>query len=368
MNESRAAHDRAMDLAFLADRSKAAGNLDEAGRLYAQALESELTALRVLQDPTPVTFAVMHRSAAWLALECDEIRLAEKLASAGLAGDPPSEIADELREVWEQANFHRHLHARGVVLSDHEIQMTLSGPGVGLGITEWPAYRARVDDTLKMITRITERKADRPFRHRGPPEAALRNYLSPHVSLPKAASYSVSIRLGSGQLELPEVLDLPALPEVIHDFLTIVENVNGSREDQLQELIPDDTYRRNALALAKQIAPDGASIKQVGFAASGVEGPRMVGFTRTRKDVQPPAIAPAPEEEEEGVEIHGTLLFADARSTSNEIRIVADDGEHRVKVPPGMMDDIVRPLWNSVVSVRGVRRGKSVTLTEIDPS
>lgn len=112
MNESRAAHDRAMDLAFLADRSKAAGNLNEAGRLYAQALESEVAALGALHSPSPMTFAVMHRSAAWLALECGEIRLAEKLAAAGLAGDPPPEIADELREVWEQANFHRHRHAR----------------------------------------------------------------------------------------------------------------------------------------------------------------------------------------------------------------------------------------------------------------
>ena len=366
MNESRTAHDRAMDLAFLADRSKAAGNPDEAGRLYSQALESELAALRALHDPTPMTFAVMHRSAAWLALECEEIRLAEKLASAGLAGDPPAEIADELREVWEQANFHRHLHARGVVLADNEIQMTLSGPGVGLGIAEWKGYRARVDDTLTMLTRITERRAERPFRHRGPPAAAIRNYLSPHVSLPKAASYSVSIRLGHGQLVLPELLDLPELPEVIHDFLTIVENVNDSDEDQLEEIIPDATYRRNALALAKQIAPDGTSIRQVGFAASGVEGPRMVGFTRIRKDVPPPAIDRLPQEEP--VEIHGTLLFADARSTSNEIRIVADDGEQKVKVPPEMMDDIVRPLWNSAVSVRGVRRGSTVTLTEIDPA
>ena len=236
---------------------------------------------------------------------------------------------------------------------------------MGLGITEWTGYRARVDDTLKMITRITERKAERPFRHRGPPEAVIRKYLSPHVSLPRAASYSVSIRLGHGQLHLPG-LDLPELPEVIHDFLTIVEKVNGSVEDQLEELIPDNSYRQNALALAKQIAPDGANIKQVGFTASGIDGPRMIGFTRTKKDVRQSAADRAPEEESV-MEIHGTLLFADARGTSNEIRIVADDGEHKVKVVPEMMDDIVRPLWNSVVSVRGVRRGSTVTLTEIDP-
>ena len=352
-----------MDLAFLADRSKAAGNLDEAARLYAQALESELAALRALQDPTAVSFAVMHRSAAWLALECDDVRLAEKLASAGLAGDPPSEVADELREVWEQANFHRHLHARGVVLSDHEIQMTLSGPGVGLGITEWTAYRTRVEHTLSMMTRITERKAEQPFRYGKPPAVEIKKHLSPHVSLAKAASYSVSIRLGADQLRLPG-LDLPEMPEVIQDFLTIVEEVNGSGGDQLEQTIPDASYRRNALELAKKIAPDGKSIKQVGFAAAGVEGSRMIGFTRTRKEVRSPTI----DRRHDEVEIDGTLLFADARGTSNEIRIVADDGEHRVRVPPEMMDDIVRPLWNSAVSLRAVRRGRSVTLTEIDPS
>lgn len=108
MNPSRAAHDRAMDLAFLADRSKAAGNQTEARRLYKQALEKELEALSALKSPTPVTAAVIHRSAAWLAVECGEIRRAEQLASAGLAGDPPSEIADELRHVWEEANLKRH--------------------------------------------------------------------------------------------------------------------------------------------------------------------------------------------------------------------------------------------------------------------
>ena len=366
MNESRAAHDQSMDLAFLADRSRAAGNLDEARRLYRRALESELTALDALKNPTPLTLAVMRRSAAWLALECDDTRLSEQIASAGLAEDPPPEIADELREVWEQANFGRHLHSRGLVLDDNEIEMTLSGPGVGSGITEWPAYRARMDDTLKMLTRITERRAERPFRHNGPPDATIRNYLNPHVSLPRAPSFSVSIRLGSRQSHIPGALSLPEIPEVIDDFMTIVEKVNASVEHQLEELIPNESYRRNALELAKQIAPDGTRIKQVGFTTHGVEGPRKVGFIRSKKDVHSSA-ANQSSPEEHIVLISGTLLFADARSRSNEIRIVsADDAEHKVKVLPEMMDDIVRPLWHSEVLVRAVKRGKTVTLTEID--
>ena len=62
MSESRVAHDWAMDLTFLADRAKAAGDLEEAGRLYKQALESELAALEALQKPTSMTLASATRT------------------------------------------------------------------------------------------------------------------------------------------------------------------------------------------------------------------------------------------------------------------------------------------------------------------
>ena len=107
MNAEHASHDRAMDLAFPADRSRAAGNLDEAGRLYAQALESELAALGALRDLAPTTSAVMHGSAAWLAVECGKDRPAEELASAGLAAHPPQksfECMKWLRETRDRIN------------------------------------------------------------------------------------------------------------------------------------------------------------------------------------------------------------------------------------------------------------------------
>ena len=364
MNPSRKAHDRAMDLAYLADRARSVGDTEKAERLSAQALERELAAIGALDQPSSLTFAVLHRSAAWLALECKDVRLAEKLASTALAQDPPSQIADELRDVWEQANFQRHLRVRGVTLSDNEIQMSLSGPGVGLGVAEWAGYRARVDDTLKMITRITERRGERPFRHRGPAESEIRKYLSPHVSVPRAASYAVSIKFGGAQIQSALLLDLPEISDVIHDFMTIVEKVNESADDDLEELMPDELYRRNAVALTRQIAPDGANIKQVGYASPGLRGLRLVGLTRTKRNFQPTKGGVRVREEQ--VTIQGTLLFADARGRRNEIRIVDQDGdESKVKVPVEMMDDIVRPLWNSQVTVQGVRRGRSITLREI---
>lgn len=45
------------------------------------------------------TRSVLHRSAAMLAIECAELREAERLIGRALAGNPPDDIADELRDL-----------------------------------------------------------------------------------------------------------------------------------------------------------------------------------------------------------------------------------------------------------------------------
>lgn len=376
MNESRSAHDRAMDLAFLADRARSQGAEDEATRLYEEALALEQQAIRDLATPVEPTHSVLHRSAAWLALDCGHQRLAEKLAAAGLAQEPPDDIAEELRDVWEQATFQRHLRVRGVALAENEIQISLSGPGVGWGVTQWKTYRERVDKSHTMLVRITERRAKKPFRKTGVPTKEIQEYLNPYVSLPRAASYAVTLKLGQGaQIPMSGILELPDITDVIDDFMGIVEIVNEGKDDSLGDIIPDSRYRRNAIELVKAIAPDGSQVRQVGFSVSRSGQRRSVGFTRTRKevssavgkvdvDVKPVAIPVG----ETPVEVQGILLFATAMDRDdNAIKVVdAQEKSHEFTVPPEMMDDIVRPMWNSSVSVRGVRRGRELILQEIE--
>lgn len=45
------------------------------------------------------TRSVLHRSAAVLAIECNQLREAERLIGRALAGNPPDDIADELRDL-----------------------------------------------------------------------------------------------------------------------------------------------------------------------------------------------------------------------------------------------------------------------------
>jgi hypothetical protein len=57
---------------------------------------ADLTANQLDLEPTR---SVLHRSAAVLAIECGELRDAERLIGHALAGNPPQDIADELRDL-----------------------------------------------------------------------------------------------------------------------------------------------------------------------------------------------------------------------------------------------------------------------------
>lgn len=94
-------HLQAMDLAERAFLAKRGGDAALAGRLTREAFQLERQAAEAMIDQWSVepTRSVLLRSAASLAIDCREYREAERLLAAGLAGDPPPEIALELREL-----------------------------------------------------------------------------------------------------------------------------------------------------------------------------------------------------------------------------------------------------------------------------
>lgn len=118
MSEINRLHDKAMDLATFALRERARGNAEKMREYFEDALKYELAAIDALDRYIEPTYSVLHRSAATLALDCKQYRKAEQLAAKALAQDPPAEIAEELRDVLEQANFHRRIDLRGIALAD----------------------------------------------------------------------------------------------------------------------------------------------------------------------------------------------------------------------------------------------------------
>ena len=376
-------HDEAMDLAHLAILLRSRGNKEESDSQFEQALEYELAAIAALEDlaalsarnaggqPESIepTYSVLHRSAGTLALDCNQERKAEQIVAKALSRDPPPEIAEELRSLLEQINFRSHLKLKGVTLGLDELQLSLAGQAVGPGIVGSAEIWERVDGSSRLIYRIVERRLDRPFRERGRIPQVIEEGYQLLISLPRAASFAVTLRLCQpiGQLHLP--LDTS---EVVDEFMDLMELLNNSDPTEIQHRIPDRAYLRNFIGLAKKIAPDGERIRQVGFTAIRGETERFVGVTAPASELPKLPVGESPSAEAEPVEVRGTLLFADATSDdASQIKIVDKGGmSHAVAVPGGMMNDIVRPMWDAEVLIRGARerRGKSFVIALEDIS
>lgn len=373
MSDVNELHNRAMDLAEFAQVARVRGNVHREADLLKQALELERDAIRALKDPVEPTFSVLHRSAGTLALRCGKYRLAEQLAANALAQEPPHEIAEELRDLVEQVYFQRHLDLRGVELGHGEFQLSLSGQGVGYGLVPSHELVSRIDDATKLIGRIVERQRRYSFSERGVREST-REAFPVLVSVPRAASFAVTLKVGrpTGQLHFPTELQV-----IVDEFMDLMELVDRADIRALKDRIPEPPYLRNFLGLAKKIAPDGDRVRQVGFTAGRDDDPRRVSVTKLAEEIPTPRIVEMVDETKDDqpgrpVEYRGTLRFADATAEdTNVIKLVNVEGRSRsvsVRVPIGMMNDIVRPLWDSKVLVKALRMRGSTVLTSIELS
>jgi len=128
MSELTDFHRSAMSLIDQALSARRNGFLEDAKRLFESAFVMEKMAAEICaRDSIPEpTFSTIYRSAAYLAFDCGKLDQAKQLASVPLAGQPPEEIAAELRTLLEtiegRPRFAGTATGRPTLLNDVEIQ------------------------------------------------------------------------------------------------------------------------------------------------------------------------------------------------------------------------------------------------------
>ncbi len=262
MNNANELHNQSMGKAELALLARMRGEHETADSLFMESLRLEMEAIEVI-DQLPYTepnYSILHRSAATLALDCNDLRTAEKMISKALAHDPPAQISDELRDLFEQVQFNRHLKLRGITLAEDELQMSLAGQAVGFGLVHSNEFLQRVDDASKIIYRIVERQRNRPFREKGRMQKLIKNDYELFLSVPRTSSFAVTLKLGHpfNQPKLPGFADTF---EIVDEFMTLMGFVNKGDYSAIESRIPDPAYRINFVQLAKRLAPDGERLK-----------------------------------------------------------------------------------------------------------
>jgi len=365
--EINALHSQAMDAAGRAFHADIHGDYATAETLFREAFELERRAAMLLVDTqTEPTRSVLLRSAASLALDCHEFREAERLIAVGLAGNPPAPISDELRDLLETVYFSRHLSLRGLELDPGEFQMSIAGASTGFGVIESGQFLRRAEIVDKMLTRTAERLRGLPFREVGSPSKKALEGFEVFFSAARAASFAMSIRLGRPQRQMM----LPGFAgpaQVLDDFLTCMDDFNAERTGALHQRIQAEAYFNNFTALARKLAPDGERVRTVGFTSVRGDETRQVGLSHPVG-----AAWRVSTDEARTVKLIGTVRSADETSKRKEHPVFGvedDNGEKQnVTVPPGYLQDIVKPYWGERVEVVAHRTHGRLELLDINPA
>lgn len=322
--------------------------------LFKKAAELEGAAAEIAaQLKLEPTRTVLYRSAASLAINAQEIKAAEQYALLGLLACEDAVLREELKDVYEQINFHRHLELRGTRLSDGDIQISLSGEGVGFGYARIEDVSSRFNSLKKILVRTHQRLSGLAFSEKGG------GRLDVYASVPRASSFATTIRVGTN-CELPS-MDLGGA--TLLEAVTCLECLNSEGEESVRERISDDRYFANFIALAKQFVPDGRTVKMVGLTYSGGGVFKAVHLLKSRQ-----ALNRANNDEQVG-EIQGVLTAAEKSKGKPSITIKMTSGVNKkIFVSVGMIDDIVRPLWGMRVRATVMSRGAAYFLQDIEES
>jgi hypothetical protein len=101
-------HNNAMQLAQKGFVYKVKGNIIESKPFFVEALQLEKEAILLYEKEGNAEpwRSVLLRSASSLALDCQQLNEAEKLAIKGLDGNPPHEIEEELWDILLKVKSH----------------------------------------------------------------------------------------------------------------------------------------------------------------------------------------------------------------------------------------------------------------------
>lgn len=318
-----------MDLAEKAMFDRARGNEEAAKRHLAAALRKEEQAARLaVKDEVPEpTRTILLKSAAHLAVDSGNLRLAEQLIGIALAGEPPEELAHELRSVFEEIGFHRHLELRGVELHSNDLQLVMVGDAIAPGMIASDQFIKRVEAFQSLIYRTSESDLGIEYRERGDPKHEIATPLQMYVSVPRAASFAVSLKVASqkGQAEFGFAESSIVIDHVI-DRLSMFERADY---ESLSEQIPKKEYFDNFIRLATELAPDGQLVKMVGFTTQRGTAEKRLEMRRLPKtDGKLAAFIPSNERRP----LRGKLFyFNENNEGALTIKLRTDDG-HEFKL------------------------------------
>lgn len=366
--------------AMLAARRR--GDRKDALALAREACTEELAAASLAFDRgvSAATRIILLRSASNLARDAKLWDLGIDLVVRALATADLREYRADLLHILDTLRTYEHLQISGVELARTDVQLVVSGPDAAPGFARADEVTRRVDQIKSFMVRDTMRRQGLAFDAPAPRAQKFRESVTPYLSLPRAASYAVTVRFGVHEQVEMALNDegsshVVAVEDSLDDLIEAAQAYADGGAEAVRSVIPDELYARHAAGLLRQLAPDSARIATVGLTVVRDGQARAVALPERKSTSRPPEALPKPLRGEalppKVFEIVGLLLkgsaMPDARPSASvvpedgrAIPFVYDEAEH---------GDVVHSYWKQRVRVDLIRVGKSrMLLKDIAPA
>jgi hypothetical protein len=300
------------------------------------------------------------------------------LIARGLSGFPPPEIMEELKNLYEDVNFMRHLSAKGLLIDPNQWLMTISGDATRYGGTAAEYLLVRVEKITTLFYRTVERLLKLPYRASGGVNKTIRDAYGLYINAFAPSSFAVSFQIGRPDPQMTLFPDLkeakqiePA--EIVDEIMSCCEIFEGNELLKLKDKFKDEDYYQNFVGLAKQIAPDGKNVKLVGFTTIREGREKSVALRKSRKELRDSIKSIEGETEHEdkvSVQHTGILMQANTPLIGNfgTVKLIEMETKekHMIEVPRSIMKDVVQPFYEELVTIQGYEKDGKIILEEIN--
>lgn len=263
----------------------------------------------------------------------------------------------QLRELLEVVSDEQLVHDQlGRGYTGDSVTVSLRGGEIGAGTGPLDLILEKTAGFRNLFYRVAEYVNAYPLRLRGGPPKDLVDMLQVRVGQPALGSYRIELKLTEpAQLELLEKTDLR--PSAVLDTLfNFLHALNTGAREMVEAVVPDPGYRKALLELTRSVAPTGKRISEIGVYRGKGEDAESVYLTPSLPEKVREALPAKPAAGSEFTELRGVLRAV--HLDENWLEVTVPTGHERCDTMPDMLDDVVGPMVNHEVIVRGPRRSK----------
>lgn len=356
------------ELAFRSD------SRERAQQLYDLASSEEIKALDALPLNKARTRGITAVNAVALSYKAKKYASAERLAhrylsESGLPQFAEVQLRNLLQAIWNALAG----ETAGLLFSAENVLVSLKGGDIIHGGAPLDLIRQKTEGLSAILFRTVELLLKQPVRRRGQSTAEIQSMFTPWLFQALPGSYQFALRVEEPkQLSLWDSSNKPSVQRLTETFLQILRASANDPEKELVEIVPEKGYRDAFLRLSRNLAPPvaGGVFERIEIHDSSAPNEPVASFTADTRERLNAALRKSVEHADAGsgelIALRGILRNLHLDKDWFEIRVADSGSAVRITGMSDVLDDVIGPMVNHLVTVSVIRRANTFSYRDIE--